>query len=105
MLLDVGRDIVPRDLPPQVRAFHTLGELGVASRSLAHAQHGSHPPVDRGVPFRALEHRCPAVEHGTYGAGIRLAMNQNFVISLDYGMAMNKQDGDSGLYIGLNYLF
>lgn len=43
--------------------------------------------------------------HGTYGVGIRLAMNQNFVISIDYGTAMNKQDGDSGLYIGLNYLF
>ena len=43
--------------------------------------------------------------HGTYGAGLRLAMNQNFVISIDYGMVMSKQDGDSGLYIGLNYLF
>ena len=43
--------------------------------------------------------------HGTYGAGLRLAMNQNFVISVDYGMVMSKQDGDSGLYIGLNYLF
>jgi hypothetical protein len=43
--------------------------------------------------------------HGTYGAGLRLVMNQNFVISVDYGMVMNKQDGDKGLYIGLNYLF
>ncbi len=43
--------------------------------------------------------------HGSYGAGIRLAMNQNFVIALDYGMALNKQDGNSGMYIGLNYLF
>ncbi len=43
--------------------------------------------------------------HGTYGAGIRLAMNQNFVISVDYGMVMNDQDGDKGIYIGLNYLF
>jgi hypothetical protein len=43
--------------------------------------------------------------HYTYGAGLRIAMNQNFVISLDYGMAANSQDGDKGLYIGLNYLF
>jgi hypothetical protein len=43
--------------------------------------------------------------HGSYGAGLRLAMNQNFVISIDYGRVMNKQDGDSGLYIGMNYLF
>lgn len=43
--------------------------------------------------------------HTTFGAGIRLAMNQNFVIACDYGMAMDKQDGDTGLYIGLHYLF
>jgi hypothetical protein len=43
--------------------------------------------------------------HSTYGAGIRLAMNQNFVISVDYGMVMDKQDGDKGIYVGLNYLF
>ena len=63
------------------------------------------------IPFlsdpSASDYFKPGTEkmHGTYGAGIRLAMNQNFVISLDYGVAMNKQDGDSGLYIGLNYLF
>ncbi|MCE1198349.1 MAG: BamA/TamA family outer membrane protein [Marinilabiliales bacterium] len=43
--------------------------------------------------------------HATYGAGIRLAMNQNFVVALDYGRTLNEQDGDSGLYIGLHYLF
>ena len=43
--------------------------------------------------------------HSSYGAGLRLVMNYNFVIALDYGIATNKQDGDSGIYIGLNYLF
>ena len=43
--------------------------------------------------------------HGTYGAGIRLVLNQNFIIALDYGFALNKADGTSGMYIGLNYLF
>jgi hypothetical protein len=32
-------------------------------------------------------------------------MNENFVIAVDYGRALNKQDGKSGMYIGLNYLF
>jgi hypothetical protein len=32
-------------------------------------------------------------------------MNQNFVIAADYGMAGSEQDGTSGMYIGLNYLF
>lgn len=43
--------------------------------------------------------------HISYGAGLRLAMNKNFIIAVDYGISADKRDGDSGLYIGLNYLF
>ncbi len=43
--------------------------------------------------------------HFSYGAGLRIAMNQNFIIAVDYGIAADERDGDSGLYIGLNYLF
>ena len=43
--------------------------------------------------------------HSSYGAGLRLVMNYNFVIAMDYGIATDQQDGNSGIYIGLNYLF
>ena len=43
--------------------------------------------------------------HTGYGAGLRAVMNYNFVVAIDYGIATNEQDGDSGIYIGLNYLF
>lgn len=43
--------------------------------------------------------------HVSFGAGFRIAMNQNFIVAVDYGMAASEQDGSSGLYIGLNYLF
>lgn len=43
--------------------------------------------------------------HSSYGLGFRIAMNQNFIIAVDYGRAVNEQDGGSGLYIGLDYLF
>jgi hemolysin activation/secretion protein len=43
--------------------------------------------------------------HSSYGAGLRIVMNENFVIAIDYGMTANKQDGTKGMYIGLNYLF
>lgn len=43
--------------------------------------------------------------HFSYGAGLRIAMNENFIIRVDYGIAANEEDGDSGIYIGLNYLF
>lgn len=43
--------------------------------------------------------------HVSYGAGLRIAMNQNFIIAVDYGLAADERDGDSGFYIGLNYIF
>ncbi len=43
--------------------------------------------------------------HISYGLGLRVAMNENFVVGLDYGKTTNSQDGDSGMYIGLNYAF
>ena len=43
--------------------------------------------------------------HNSFGAGLYIAMNQNFIISFDYGRALDEQDGVSGFYIGLNYLF
>ena len=43
--------------------------------------------------------------HMSYGAGIRFALNENFIVAVDYGMAAKEQDGTSGLYIGLNFLY
>ena len=43
--------------------------------------------------------------HISYGAGFHLALNENFVIAINNGYAVNKEDGDSGLYIGLKWLF
>lgn len=43
--------------------------------------------------------------HYSYGGGLRIVMNENFVIAADYGLTPNVQDGTSGMYIGLNYLF
>lgn len=43
--------------------------------------------------------------HQSYGVGFYGAMNQNFVVSLNYGMAADPRDGDNGIYIGLDFLF
>jgi hypothetical protein len=43
--------------------------------------------------------------HMTYGCGFHIALNENFVVAINYGRAMNLQDGKSGLYIGTNWLF
>lgn len=43
--------------------------------------------------------------HLCYGAGFRVVLNQNFIVACDFGKTTNEEDGNTGLYIGLNYLF
>lgn len=43
--------------------------------------------------------------HQSAGISIMPVMNQNFVVAVDIGKAFNKQDGNIGFSIGLNYLF
>ncbi|MGE5424943.1 MAG: Omp85 family outer membrane protein [Syntrophothermus sp.] len=43
--------------------------------------------------------------HVSAGAGLHLAMNQNFILTMEYGRAMDKRDGKDGFYVGLGYLF
>ena len=43
--------------------------------------------------------------HMTAGTGLRIALNENFIIAADFGKAFDNRDGNTGLYIGLNYLF
>jgi len=43
--------------------------------------------------------------HLSYGAGIHFALNENFIVTVDYGLAPDPRDGKSGLYIGLDFLF
>ncbi len=44
--------------------------------------------------------------HYSYGAGLKIAMNETFIVKLDTGFAADNRDGEKmGMYIGLNYLF
>ncbi len=60
-----------------------------------------------GIPTEELHYfeHLDEKPHIGYGAGVRFAINNNFIIAVDYGMAADKQDGSSGLYIALNYIF
>ena len=43
--------------------------------------------------------------HFSYGVGFHAAMNQNFILAVDYGIAGDVRDGKDGLYIGIGFLF
>lgn len=43
--------------------------------------------------------------HYSAGCGLHIALNENFVVAADFGKAFSGQDGDLGVYIGINWLF
>jgi outer membrane protein assembly factor BamA len=43
--------------------------------------------------------------HSAFGAGLHIAMNQNFILAIDYGLAGDERDGKSGMYINIGFLF
>lgn len=60
-------------------------------------------PADRPDELFRLDEK--EIPHIGFGGGLHIALNQNFIITVDYGMAAKADDGDSGLYINLNFLF
>lgn len=65
-------------------------------------EHSSITPEEKATYFRDFE---PWQFHCTAGAGLKIGWNENFVIAVDFGKAFNRQDGNTGFYVGLNYLF
>ena len=58
--------------------------------------------IDKATYFKNYE---AGKFHSSAGIGLKIGWNENFIISADFGKALNKQDGNTGMYIGLNYLF
>lgn len=57
------------------------------------------------LPDKIIDLDAKEVPHLSFGGGVHIAINQNFIVAVDYGFAAKKADGDSGLYINLNFLF
>jgi len=57
------------------------------------------------LPAEIIDPNAKEVPHLSFGGGLHFALNQNFIITVDYGIAAKKADGDTGLYINLDYLF
>jgi hypothetical protein len=43
--------------------------------------------------------------HSSVGGGLRIALNENFILAVDYGFALYKQDGSKGMYVTIGNLF
>ncbi len=61
----------------------------------------THPAITGGF----IDLNAKEVPHIGYGGGVHFVLNQNFIVTVDYGLAAKAEDGDSGLYINLNFLY
>lgn len=43
--------------------------------------------------------------HMGAGLGLKIAMNENFILSVEWAKSLNKQDGNNGVYVLLGYMF
>jgi len=80
-------------------ALNTFFDAGLVS--------GNYSFENDSIPYTELGNITTESEtlHGSYGAGLAIVINHNFIVSVNYGRTISRKDGISGLYIGLNFLF
>lgn len=82
-------------------SLNGFGDFGMVTKEIDIDKSLINPSIDHSKFFDQESDNL----HSSYGLGIRIAMNQNFILAVDYGIAADKRDGDSGLYINIGFLF
>ncbi len=59
------------------------------------------PTEDRARIYSGLDEQI----HMSAGMGLKLVMNRNFIVSVEWAKPLATQDGTNGMNIGLNYIF
>ena len=77
--------------------FNLFDDVGIVTQKY---------PVDKTIDGSTFDYKSglEKLHHGV-GLGTRLIINHNFIVSLDYGMALDKRDGKNSFYLDLDYLF
>ncbi len=86
-------------------ALSAFADAGMVTQKYDFDSSGIPAILPADFPDQILDLNAKEVPHLGFGGGIHFALNQNFIVTVDYGMAAKKADGDTGLYINLNYLF
>ena len=86
-------------------ALSAFADAGMVTQKYEFNRTGIPGILPADFPEQILDLNAKEVPHVGFGGGIHFALNQNFIVTVDYGMAAKKEDGDTGLYINLNYLF
>lgn len=60
------------------------------------------PTADR---LKYFDEKAANRVYHSIGLGLHFVMNQNFIISPEYGISLNRNDGNSAFYISVGYIF
>ncbi len=86
-------------------ALSAFADAGMVTQKYDFDSSGMPGSLPAYLPAEILDLDAKEVPHFGVGGGIHFALNQNFILTVDYGFAVKKDDGDSGLYINLDFLF
>ncbi len=86
-------------------ALSAFADAGMVTQQYDFNSSGMPGSLPSYLPSEIIDLDVKEVPHVGVGGGIHFILNHNFIVTVDYGMALKKEDGDSGLYINLNYLF
>ena len=86
-------------------ALSAFADAGMVTQKYDFDSSGMPGALPPDLPSEIIDLDAKEVPHVGVGGGIHFILNHNFIVTVDYGMALKKEDGDTGLYINLNYLF
>ncbi len=86
-------------------ALSAFADAGMVTQKYDFNSSGIPGSLPGHLPSEIIDPEAKEVPHMGVGGGIHFALNQNFIVTVDYGIAVKKEDGDTGLYINLDFLF
>jgi hypothetical protein len=86
-------------------ALSAFMDAGMVTQKHKFDSSGIPDELPDGLPDQIIDLNARETPHLGFGGGVHIALNHNFIVAVDYGFAARKEDGDSGLYIGLDFLF
>ena len=78
---------------------------GIVTRRYDNAYRGPDNPAMRQEYEKYIDTSISDRLHVAAGGGLRIIINQNFIIAVDYAKPLDKRDGNGSMYVNTGYLF
>jgi outer membrane protein assembly factor BamA len=86
-------------------ALSAFADAGMVIQKYAFDDSGMPTELPGDLPGKIIDREAKEVPHIGIGGGVHFVLNQNFILTVDYGFAIKVEDGNRGLYMNMKYLF